>query len=492
MNAVAPHLLLLSVVLPFGALALALWPGGRFFYRYTLPWLPLPALCLGMLAPDSSLELPWLLNGGLWLVDDLRRTFLVVTALVWSVSGLFAVGYLKRVHQTRFCVFWTLTLAGNLGLIVAADIASFYSFFALMTFAGYGLVVHEGTVDANRAGRIYLTMAVAGEMAILAGLLMSAELADSARLSDLPGAIARSEQRDLIVLLLLAGFGVKAGLPLLHFWLPLAHPVALTPASAVLSGAMIKAGLLGWMLTLPFGEVSMPVWGNALVLLGVLGALGGAALGLGQRRAKAVLAYSSISQMGLVVLMVGAALAEARQAGTLLAVVALYGLHHGLAKGSLFLSTALALPERRSGRWLLWGLIALPGLSLAGLPFTSGSAAKLAMKDVLTPPDYHFAMASWLPAFMSAGAVATMLLILRFLQVQNQGAARGDNVLCLWLGWAASLLASVLLFWVLPWPESVPDKRWLHEMLAGAWGLTWPMLLAIGSAAVVACLFRQR
>lgn len=484
--------MLATVLLPLASVVLALGAGGRAGYRFVLPWLPVPALILAFTGSGEALDLPWLLNGGRWSLDELRQGFLLVTGLLWSVAGVFAIGYVPALNRTRFCLFWSLTLAGNLGLIISADIASFYSFFALMTFAGYGLVVHEGNREANRAGRVYLAMAVVGEMAILAGLLISAQLADSHLLADLPPAIAGADQRWLILLLLLAGFGVKAGLPLLHFWLPLAHPVAPTPASAVLSGAMIKAGLLGWLLTLPIGQVSLPEWGNGLVVLGSLGALGGAVLGVRHCRPKAVLAYSSISQMGLITLMVGAALAQPEQAGILLAVITLYVLHHGLAKGSLFLATAMTLPASRVGQWLMWMLIALPGLSLAGLPFTSGSAAKLAMKAALNPQEYGFALAPWLPALMSTGAVATMLLVLRFLWVQQRSSSRGGNAAGLWAGWGMSVLASALVFWFLPWPDAVPDKHWLSEMIAQAWALSWPALLATGIAVGALLSVKQR
>ena len=492
MFASAPFVLL-AVMLPLGSVLLALRFSWRQAYRYCLPILPLPALLVGLLAgPDWSLELPGLLLGGLWGVDELRRAFLLLTATLWLIGGVFAIGYLKDRNLRRFCVFWALTLAGNLGLVMAQDVASFYSFFALMTFAGYGLVVHEGTEEANRAGRVYLAMAVVGEMAILTGLLMAAQQAGSGLLMDLPAAIAGADRRWLIMLLLLAGFGVKAGLPLLHFWLPLAHPVAPTPASAVLSGAMIKAGLLGWLVTLPFGEVSLPAWGNALVILGAVGALGGAILGVRQQRPKTVLAYSSISQMCLMTLMVGAALANADYAAPLFAVMALYVLHHGLAKGSLFLSTAMALPSSRGGQWLMWLLIALPGLSLAGLPFTSGAASKLAMKELLKPGNFDFAMAPYLPALMSAGAVATMALVWRFLWVQRAAARTGANPVFLWLGWGLAIAASLLLFWLLPWPQAVPQKAWLTAMVQGAWSLVWPILLATLLAALALRLIKQR
>jgi formate hydrogenlyase subunit 3/multisubunit Na+/H+ antiporter MnhD subunit len=464
-----------------------------FFWRYSLPLLPLPFLLLALwLEPGWNVELPWLLFGSVWGVDELRHTFLLLTALLWTAAGVFAAGYLKHQHLCRFWLFWTLTLAGNLGLVIAQDVASFYSFFALMTFAGYGLVVHEGSKEANCAGRVYLAMAVAGEMAILTGLLMAVQQADSGLLADLPGAVAQADQRWLIMLMLLAGFGVKAGLPLLHFWLPLAHPVAPTPASAVLSGAMIKAGLLGWLVTLPFGEVSLPGWGNALVVLGAIGSLGGAVLGVRQRRPKAVLAYSSISQMGLITLMVGAALANAELAAALFAVIGLYVLHHGLAKGSLFLCTAMALPAGRSGQWLLWVLVALPGLSLSGLPYTSGAASKLAMKELLKPENFEFGLAPCLPALMSAGAVATMLLVWRFLWVQRTAVGTGNNPAFMWLGWGLATISSLVLFWFLPWPREASVPGWPGTMVHSAWSLFWPILLATVISAVAWRSVKQR
>lgn len=484
--------LLPAILLPFAALLLAFSARWQRLYRYCLPLLPLPALLLALLAnPGSWLELPWLLEGGLWGLDHLRRAFLMLTSLLWSVAGVFAVGYLQTQNLRRFCVFWTLTLVGNLGLCVSGDIASFYSFFALMTFAGYGLVVHDGSTEADRAGRVYLIMAVLGEMAILVGLLMAAGQANSTLLAELPPAIASSDRRALIMLLLLSGFGVKAGLPLLHFWLPLAHPVAPTPASAVLSGAMIKAGLLGWLVTLPFGEASLPGWGNLMVVFGAAGSLGAVVPGVRQVRPKTVLAYSSISQMGLMTLMVAAALASADAAGGIIAVLSLYALHHGLAKGSLFLSAGMALPARRSGQWAMWLLVALPGFSLAGLPFTSGAVAKLAMKDVLEPHRFDFFMADYLPALMTAASVATLLLIWRFLWTHQALAKTGPNPPWMWAGWALATAASLALFWGLPWHASVASTDWPRSIQSNFWALSWPILTATAVAVVASKTLRR-
>jgi hydrogenase-4 component B len=486
MMAPESFLVLLAVCLPLLYPAMALRKTWAKAMRCALPVLPVPALMLALGAePGWQLNLPWLLNGGLWALDELRRLFLLLTAVLWTVAGIYAAGYLAARHLRRFCVFWGLTLTGNLGLTVAVDIGSFYSFFALMTFAGYGLVVHEGTSESIFAGRVYLAMAVLGEMAILAGLLLAAEAADSQMLTDLPAAIAGSPRKDVMVGLLLAGFGVKAGLPLLHFWLPLAHPVAPTPASAVLSGAMIKAGLLGWLVTLPFAEIALPDWGALMIAAGATGSLGAAVLGVCQQRPKAVLAYSSISQMGLMVLMVGAALADPGVAPVLFPVIALYALHHGLAKGSLFLAAGLSLPAGRWQRAGAWLLIALPGLSLAGLPFTSGALAKLAMKAGLSEARLDFALAAYLPLLMTAGAVATLLLVLRYLWVLTGKLETGRNPAMLAAGWLASVGVSLVAFWWMPWdldglvkiPSWLPDP---HQM----WALVWPMLVALAMATV--------
>lgn len=444
---ITPPLLLLgaSLLLPLLYPLLAVSDRWHRALRIGLPLLPLPALLLCRTA-DWQLELPGLLLGAQWALDELRRVFLLLTALLWSLAGLYAAGYMGREHLRRFCVFWGLTLAGNLGLVVAADVVSFYTFFSVMTFAAYGLVVHSGTAQALRAGRVYLAMALVGEMVLLAGLLLAARAADSLLFHALPQAIAAAPRGDVICGLLIAGFGVKAGLPLLHFWLPLAHPVAPTPASAVLSGAMIKAGLLGWLVTLPVGVVALPHWGLLLMVAGFIAALGAAAIGVCQRAPKTVLAYSSISQMGLATAMVAAALADPARLAPLLPAVALFALHHSLAKGCLFLSVGLTLPPQRYARWGLWLLVALPGLALAGLPWTSGALAKTALKDLLLAPGPVLPLAAVLPQLLSAATVATVALIARYLWLLRAQLAPGTTPLAQWAGWGLATVASLSLY----------------------------------------------
>jgi formate hydrogenlyase subunit 3/multisubunit Na+/H+ antiporter MnhD subunit len=118
-----------------------------------------------------------------------------------------------------------------------------------------GLVPRRARPHRKRArrGRVYITLAVAGETLLLAGLLIGAQAADSLQIAAVRAALGQAPLGGLAVALLVAGFGIKAGMVPLHVWLPLAHPVAPVPGSAVLSGAIVKAGLIGMLLFFPLG-----------------------------------------------------------------------------------------------------------------------------------------------------------------------------------------------------------------------------------------------
>ena len=171
----------------------------------------------------------------------------------------------------RFAVWWLLTLTGSLGVFIAGDLASFYLAFALVSLAAWGLVVHDGTPRARRAGVVYLVLAVLGEICLLMAfvLLAAADPGRSLAIRDVVAALPASPWRGLTLALLIAGFGLKMGLVPLHVWLPLAHPAAPMPASAVLSGVIVKAGVIGLIRFLPV-EAALPDWGGVLAALGLL------------------------------------------------------------------------------------------------------------------------------------------------------------------------------------------------------------------------------
>jgi hydrogenase-4 component B len=425
-------LLLLTPLLP-----LALIPLLTFSPRLALkisPWAALPGVVTALaLEPGETLTLDWLLLGVTLGLDETGRVFLLFSSILWLLAGLYARAYLATdARRRRFSGFFLLTMAGNLALPLALDLVTFYLAFALMTFAAFGLIVHQGSPEAHRAGRFYLVLAVVGEGLLLAGLLFSAAAAGSLALEAMPAAVAASSWRGLIVTLVLMGFGVKAGVWLLHVWLPLAHPVAPTPASAVLSGAMIKAGLLGWLRFLPLGEVDMPIFGALCLAAGLAAAYWGVVCGVSQEDPKTVLAYSSISQMGLITVALGSGLLSREAWPLAQAAILVYALHHAFAKGSLFLGVGLA----GHSRLLLIGL-GLPALALVGLPLTSGALAKAALKEAM-------GLTGWAPMLgwaLPLAAAGTALLMARFLFLLQQAPTRKGPADGLLLPWLASLLA---------------------------------------------------
>ncbi|MFN4089953.1 MAG: complex I subunit 5 family protein, partial [Alphaproteobacteria bacterium] len=504
-------------LLPFAALAAPLLvglaaalPALRPRAIALLPLAPLPALAAALayaIDPiDAVTVVPDLLLGVTLGLDAEAALLLGAAAFLWLTAGLYAAAYMRETRKPAvFAGFWCLTLAGNLGVFLARDVATFYVAFAAVSLAAYILVVHDGTARALRAGRVYVALAVIAEASLLAAFMIGAAGADSLLVDDVRAAIAASPLRDVATALLVLGFGLKAGLVPLHVWLPLAHPAAPTPASAVLSGAIVKAGIFGLILFLPAEMAAemadgatpgtMPLaadglaWGVILLAAGIASAWFGVLAGLTRSDPKAVLAYSTVSQMGLVIALVGLAAGAAASPGegrAALSAAAFYAAHHGLAKGALFLAVGVigACAPRRLP--LVLAVTALVALSVAGLPMTGGALAKAALKA-----PFGTGTAALL---VTVSATGTALLLLRFLlcatrdaldkgSVTGKGAGAGIT-----LPWLATAAAALLLPWILL-PAFADIPRGYALAPGTLWAGLWPIALAAPFAALLAAPF---
>lgn len=395
-------MLILVWILP---LALAMLAGQRYASWMTV-LAPLPAVLAAAMVPvGTSISLPWLLLGVELGLDDTGRVFLLFSGLLWLIASLYAVGSeAGKRHGTRYRLFFLLAMAGNLGLIVAQDMVSFYLGFTLMGLAAYGLVAQPRSQRARLAARRYLVWTIAGEMLLFVAIVMLAQQHSGALAFSV---LQSSPPAPFVLLLLVTGFGIKLALPGLHLWLPQAYAVTPAPAVAVLSGAMLKAGLLGWLRFLPLGNAELLHWGQVLLTAGITGIFFGAIAGLLQRSPRLLLGYSSISKAGVLTSGMGAALVWPETAPVVIAAVVIYAAHHALVKGALFLG--LGLVERSAVRpWTLAGLVFL-ALALAGAPLTSGALAKSILTASL-PQD-----AQQLVTLLAVSAFATTLLMARFL-----------------------------------------------------------------------------
>lgn len=386
----------------------ALAPRERFWWTPALG--ALPALATALVLPVGvRLELPWLLLGTVIGLDATGRVFLLFTSILWLAAGLYAADSFRRGRCAgRFRTLFLLAMAGNLWLIVGQDLVSFYVGFTAMGLAAYGLVIHNGDAEALWAGRVYLIMTVASEVALFLALVLIAHHSGSLT----PTAQQLTGLSDLAIGLTVVGLGIKAGIVPLHVWLPLAHPAAPVPASAVLSGAMIKVALLGWMRFLPLGQVALPDWGVLLTVAGITTTLFALPVGLMQTDPKVILAYSSVSKMGLLVMGLGLILMEPALAPAGIAALTLYAAHHGLVKGGLFLGVGLR-KQAKAGAWVVVGLAFL-ALALAGAPLTSGALAKYGVKPLLAEAAWP-----WLTTAVTLSTIGTTLLMVRFLWVAS-------------------------------------------------------------------------
>jgi formate hydrogenlyase subunit 3/multisubunit Na+/H+ antiporter MnhD subunit len=470
------------IALPL-ALAVALTaPQARALIWRMMPFAPLPALALALLADlPAGAQADWLVLGLHLGLDEVSRLFVIFTALLWSAAGASARHWLRAdARATSFGVMFLMAQAGNLGLLLAQDVAGFYACFALMSFASYGLVLHSRDMAAQGAARLYISFVVLGELALFAGLALAAVQAGSLLLGDLRAAVLS----DMAVALLILGFGVKLGIMPLHFWLPPAHGAAPVPASAVLSGAMIKAGLFGMMAILPLGAVAYGEHGTVLMAAGMVTIFAALLIGVQQGNPKAVLGFSSVSQMGILALGLGAGLMAPAAWAAILPVLVYLAAHHALAKGALFLGTgAFAAQTGRAGRLGLALALLVPAMVLAGMPASSGGLGKEALKAALVAGSPIWL--PWLVVALTLSGVATTLLMARYIALlwlappKAPAQITPEALLLPFLALAGAALALPLIWPVLAQDLAAPIGQ-------AAPGSIWPLAAGVALASAVA------
>lgn len=271
--------------------------------------------------------------------DALSVLFATLSTGLWFVTTLYAVGYLEESpHRSRFFGFFSLCVTATIGIALAGNLVTFLVFYEMLTLSTYPLVVHRGTPEAMRAGRIYLAYTLTGGAVLLLGVAWLRAIAGPLDFTE-TGLLAGRGDLDAntlraIFFLLVAGLGVKAALVPLHGWLPMAM-VAPAPVSALLHAvAVVKAGAFGIV------RVVYDVYGIEFSAeLGVLTLLAAAAAitivygslqALYQDELKRRLAYSTVSQVSYIALGVAAFGPIATIGGVV------HLVHQGLMKITLF------------------------------------------------------------------------------------------------------------------------------------------------------------
>jgi formate hydrogenlyase subunit 3/multisubunit Na+/H+ antiporter MnhD subunit len=322
-------------------------------------------------------------------VDPISVHFVTFTVLIWLAVTVYSVGWFGGASK-RFLLPGLAALGAVLGVFLAGDLLTLFLFFEALALLGF-LLVRQGEGARGASIRYFWTMLVGG-LALLAGIILHAVGAHG------PASV-----------LLILGFGVKAGMLPVHGWLPAAHAKAPAPASALLSGVMIKTGVYGILRVVADHPSADPLQA-VLLALGLAGALYGAALALVQSDAKRLLAWSSVSQIGIILTGIGAG----AWSGSLTHIAS-----HASAKAVLFLAVGTVVHAmgtahlpRLGGVWrakpLTLGLSLVAGATLTGLPFLRASMGKAEIHHALA----GIPVAEGAFFLASAGTVAVVLKLL--------------------------------------------------------------------------------
>lgn len=289
------------------------------------------------------------LSKQLFFFDPLAVFFLAVIGLVSIPSVVFAIGYLRSERAGKSLVIGTLLTAFVLSMcfvVTAGNLFSFLIFWELMSLSSYFLIVldyrHEKSI---RAGTIYLVMTHAGTACLMAAFLVLYKYAGSFDFTAVKDAapLLPLHLRTIVFLMLFLGFATKAGVVPLHIWLPYAHPQAPSFVSSIMSGVMIKIAVYGMIRFFIMLLAPAPAWwGTVITVFGILSCLVGVIYALMDHDLKKLLAYSSVENIGIILLGVGAAIFFAGRGCPAIAALAmcagLYHLvNHALFKGLLFL-----------------------------------------------------------------------------------------------------------------------------------------------------------
>ncbi len=346
-----------------------------------------------------SLTVTWPLAGRVTVTADaLSAFFLVPIFLMGGLGAVYGLAYWRQAdHVTngrKLRLFWGLVVAGMALQVVAHHAMVFLFGWEIMALSAFFLIDTEDHLAEVRAtGWLYLVATHVGTLTLFAMFSLMRRATGSFDLAPIGASQAGLGLLTAIFFLALLGFGLKAGLMPLHFWLPSAHANAPCHVSAIMSGVLIKMGIYGLVRITGLLPEPPLAWGGLLLILGGISGVLGVVFALAQHDLKRLLAYHSVENIGIIVMgmglaMTGRSLGRPEWVCLGLAGCLLHVWNHALFKGLLFLSTGSIVHavhtrviDRLGGlaKPMPWtaGLFLVGAVAICGLPPLNGFVSEL-------------------------------------------------------------------------------------------------------------------
>ena len=326
----------------------------------------------------------------IFTIDEMSILFSLVTLIVFVCAGFFSFEYMKHeIKEKRYYGFYLIVFGILNALCFAGNLITFYLFFEMLTLSSMPLVLHNGSHEAIMAGLKYLFYSLCGAYMALFGIYFIYKNSDT--LTFTAGGVLNETAYShvslllIVALVMILGFGVKAGMFPMHAWLPAAHPVAPAPASAVLSAVIVKAGVLAIVRVVYYifgvGFLQDTWMQTTWLVLTLITVFMGSMLAYREPVLKKRLAYSTVSQLSYILFGL-ATMGTESVTGALLHVLA-----HGLIKAALFLCAGAIIymtgktrvdELRGIGKEMpvtMW-CYTIASLGLIGIPPTGGFISK--------------------------------------------------------------------------------------------------------------------
>jgi hydrogenase-4 component B len=383
-----------------------------------------PRITLFTLPPFGELALQ---------LDALSALLVLVISLLGIATSLYSVGEAPELVSVGF--FGNLFMMAMILVVTITNGFFFLLFWELMTLTSYFLVVWEfDKKESVQTGYIYFLATHAGAALLMIAFFLFFQQAHTFDFERFRSVALSPLQKNLIFVLAFLGFGVKSGIVPLHFWLPRAHPAAPSHISSLMSGVMIKTGIYGILrICMDLLGGSVWWWGFTVLTFGTLSAVFGAFYALTEHDIKKVLAYSSIENIGIILMGVGLGMLGISLQQPVLAALgflaALYHLlNHAFFKGMLFLGAGAVIKQTGThdlnqmgglNRCMPWTALAflIGALAVTAMPPLNGFVSEWFTYQALLNAARTdlFALRVFAPLFgvllAMAGAIAVMVYI---------------------------------------------------------------------------------